>query len=149
MNLGEKIKQRRLELNLTLEDVGKLVGASKSTVMKWETGYIENMKRDKIALLAKALNVSPLWVMGLTDLKSNLTSTKAIPLLGTIAAGIPSLAEENIEEYFNINASLKADFALRIKGNSMISAGIFTNDIVFIRQQCDLENPWFDFKCFL
>lgn len=60
MELGDKIKNRRLELGLTLEEVGKMVGVGKSTVMKWETGYIENMKRDKIALLAKALKVSPL-----------------------------------------------------------------------------------------
>ncbi len=45
MELGDKIKNRRLELGLTLEEVGKMVGVGKSTVMKWETGYIENMKR--------------------------------------------------------------------------------------------------------
>jgi len=50
MDLGKKIKNRRLELGLTLEEIGEMVGVGKSTVMKWETGYIENMKRDKIAL---------------------------------------------------------------------------------------------------
>ena len=53
------IKSRRKELNLTLEQVGDLVGVGKSTVRKWETGDIENMKRDKIVKLAKALRVSP------------------------------------------------------------------------------------------
>lgn len=61
------IAKRRKELNLTLEDVGKIVGVGKSTVRKWETGDIENMKRDKIALLAKALQVSPLDVMNLDE----------------------------------------------------------------------------------
>ena len=67
MELYEKIKARRLELGLTLEDVGNIVGVGKSTVRKWETGNIADMKRDKIALLAKALNVSPLFIMGIDE----------------------------------------------------------------------------------
>ncbi len=59
MTIGEAIYKRRKELGLTLEDVGEFVGVSKSTVKKWETGYISNMRRDKIALLAKVLRVSP------------------------------------------------------------------------------------------
>ena len=61
------IKSRRIELNLTLEQVGDLVGVGKSTVRKWETGDIENMKRDKIVKLAKALRVSPSYIMGIED----------------------------------------------------------------------------------
>ena len=59
MTLGELIHIRRKELNLTLEEVGNAVGVSKSTVRKWETGYISNMKRDKIALLSKTLKLNP------------------------------------------------------------------------------------------
>ena len=63
--MDNRLYERRKELGLTLEDVGKIVGVTKSTVKKWESGYIENMRRDKIALLAKALNVSPLYIMGI------------------------------------------------------------------------------------
>lgn len=59
MTLGELIRIRRNELNMTLEDVGKKVGVGKSTVKKWESGYIANMKRDKISLLANALDLPP------------------------------------------------------------------------------------------
>ena len=59
MNIGELIRNRRLELKLTLEQVGDMVGVSKSTVKKWEDGFISNMKRDKIALLANALQIQP------------------------------------------------------------------------------------------
>ncbi len=52
--------QRRKELALTLDDVAKHVGVSKSTVKKWETGDIKNMKRDKILLLSNILQVSPI-----------------------------------------------------------------------------------------
>lgn len=59
MKIGEKIAQRRKELGYTLEQLGEMVGVGKSTVRKWETGYIQNMRRDKIALLADALKMSP------------------------------------------------------------------------------------------
>lgn len=52
---------------MTLEQVGELVGVGKSTVRKWENGMIENMGRDKIVALSKALNISPLDILGLTD----------------------------------------------------------------------------------
>lgn len=59
MNIGDIIYSRRQELKLTLEDVGTAVGVGKSTVKKWESGHIENMKRDKIALLAQVLQLNP------------------------------------------------------------------------------------------
>lgn len=59
MNIGELIHNRRTELSLTLEEVGDAVGVSKSTVKKWEDGFISNMRRDKIAALAKALRINP------------------------------------------------------------------------------------------
>lgn len=67
MKLNDKLRKRRLELDMTLEDVGNIVGVSKSTVKKWESGDIENMRRDKIELLAKALKVGPGFVMGWED----------------------------------------------------------------------------------
>ncbi len=67
MTMSEKIKKLRLENNMTLEEVGNAVGVGKSTVRKWETGQIANMRRDKIAKLAVALNVSPAYLMGWED----------------------------------------------------------------------------------
>lgn len=62
--MGNRIKELRLSRHMTLEEVGNMVGVGKSTVRKWENGIIENMKRDKIASLAKALGVSPSYLMG-------------------------------------------------------------------------------------
>lgn len=67
MTFGEKIKALRLERGMTLEQVGDLVGVGKSTVRKWESGQIANMRRDKIALLAKALGTTPGFLMGWED----------------------------------------------------------------------------------
>lgn len=59
MNIGKMIHNRRTQLGLTLEELGNKVGVGKSTVQKWENGFISNMRRDKIALLASALEISP------------------------------------------------------------------------------------------
>jgi repressor LexA len=57
MNLGDFIKQKRLERNLNLEQLGKRVGVSKMTIQRWESGEIKNIKSDKIESLARALGV--------------------------------------------------------------------------------------------
>lgn len=67
MEMGEKIKYLRTRQGMTLEELGNRVGVGKSTVRKWETGAIANMRRNKIASLAEALNVSPSYLMGWED----------------------------------------------------------------------------------
>ena len=65
--MPRKISQLRKEQNKTLEDIAKVVGVGKSTVRKWETGMIANMRRDKIAKLAEALQTTPAYLMGWED----------------------------------------------------------------------------------
>lgn len=62
--MAQRIKALRQDKGLTLEQVASVVGVGKSTVRKWETGMIANMKRDKIASLAKALGTTPEYLMG-------------------------------------------------------------------------------------
>jgi len=147
LEIGKIIKQRRQELHLTLEDVGTAVGVGKSTVKKWEDGFIANMKRDKIASLAKILQISPAVIMGLDDNYDfsydniiPLPKMNKIPLLGTIACGEPILAQENIECDVDIPDTINADFALRCKGDSMVEARIMDGDIVYIKQQPTVNN---------
>ena len=73
--MAERIKKLRQEKGLTLEQVANVVGVGKSTVRKWETGMIANMRRDKIADLAKALGTTPAYLMGWTE----ETKEKEIP----------------------------------------------------------------------
>lgn len=68
--MSQKIKELRKKKGLTLEQVADVVGVGKSTVRKWETGLIANMRRDKIASLAKALGTTPAYLMG-WDEKNN------------------------------------------------------------------------------
>lgn len=77
MNVNEIIAKRRAELGLTLEDIAIHVGVSKSTVMKWESGFIKNMRRDKMALLAEVLHVPPTELLGVPEAQSPITTSNA------------------------------------------------------------------------
>ncbi|MEY8395073.1 transcriptional repressor LexA [Lachnospiraceae bacterium 45-P1] len=66
-----------------------------------------------------------------------------VPVIGTVAAGVPILAEENIEDYIPIPVEMlpnKEVFMLKVKGESMIEAGIFNNDKVIVAKQSTAEN---------
>lgn len=139
------IKSRRMELNLTLEQVGDLVGVGKSTVRKWETGDIENMKRDKIVKLAKALRVSPSYIMGIEDEQPQIETlpVKKIPVVSKISAGLPIYSEENLIDYIyfatNKLNSDKEEFGLKVSGDSMDK--IFQDgDIVVVEKDSVVEN---------
>lgn len=67
MNIGDKIRKLREEKGYTLEELGNIIGVGKSTVRKWETGEITNMRRDSIENLAKALDISPLSFFETSD----------------------------------------------------------------------------------
>lgn len=71
--MAQKIKTLRQEKGLTLEQVADVVGVGKSTVRKWENGIIANMRRDKIAGLAKALGTTPEYLMGWDEKKDSPT----------------------------------------------------------------------------
>ena len=62
--MGERIKQCRLEKNLTMEELAENVDVKKSAVNKWEKGLVQNLKRSTILKLAKLFEVSPNWLMG-------------------------------------------------------------------------------------
>lgn len=120
------------------------VKLNKNDLSQYVSGKVEP-GQDKTFILSKALDVDPSWIMGLDVPMKKLPTTKnnktnQIPLLGNIAAGTPILAEENIESYFNLDSSIHADFILKVKGDSMINAGIHEGDLVFIKRQQDLEN---------
>ena len=67
-------------------------------------------------------------------------SAVRLPLLGEIAAGAPLLAEQNVEEYLTFPGSTGGDFLLRVRGDSMIGAGIFDGDLVIVRQTAEARN---------
>lgn len=146
MTVGERLKRRRKELGMSAEAVAEKLGCSPSTVYRYENGEINKMGIDKLKPIAEAINTSPAYLMGWEDegtLPANVSRIEPmqrIPLVGQIACGMPILAEQNVEDYVDLPGHIRADFALTCKGESMIGAGIRSGDIVYIRQQEEVEN---------
>lgn len=115
------LKNRRLELNLTLEDVGNYVGVGKSTVRKWENGDITNMKRDKIVSLSKILKLDPLDIID----PNNKLSNRNNRYIKAVISGMNRLSNErqkNVKNY--------VDSQLDEQENSKISENISSIPVV-------------------
>ena len=67
MEFNERLHKKRVQEGKTLEQVANIVGVSKATIQRWETGEIKSPKSDKIEKLAIALNTTPTYLMGLED----------------------------------------------------------------------------------
>lgn len=132
---------------LTNEDLSKMSGVPKPTIDKITAGTTKRPSLDTVQALARACGMS---LSDFDDISETSYRTipgiepmprmRRIPLIGTIACGEPILAVENIEGDVEIPDSIRADFALRCKGDSMINARIFDGDMVYIREQPSVEN---------
>ena len=129
--------------NIKQVDLVEKTGLGKSAISQYYSGKYEP-KQKGIYLIAKALDVNEAWLMGhdvpmervTTKYPDNILriETRKFPLLGTIAAGEPVFADENFESYVEAGADIRADFCLKVQGDSMINARICDGDIVFIRK---------------
>lgn len=68
MGFKENIKKRRLELNMTLDDISKQLNISKPTLQRYESGVISNVHFDTVEQLADILQTTPSWLMGWSDI---------------------------------------------------------------------------------
>ena len=127
-------------------------GLSKARISQYVNGKFVP-KSDAILLMAEALGVSELWLMGKTaDMESTTPESipcpenvsplrlRRFPVLGEIACGLPVLAVEDTEGGYITAADTEADFCLTAKGDSMIGARIFDGDEVFIQRTDVVEN---------
>ena len=121
----------------TVREIGEEVGlASPSTVH----AHLANLER---AGLLKRDPTKPraLELIGREkSAESNVVELPKLPLLGQIAAGGPLLAEQNVEDSIAVPETLKGDFVLRVKGESMIEAGILDGDLVVVKRAQDARN---------
>lgn len=140
-HFGKRLKGLRIGDELTQDDVAKILGTTKATISRYESGK-HSPGVSEIVMLANYFKVNPYWLAGLDNIRNieNNTGYKKIPVVGEIACGTPLLAYENIysHEYVDINENV--DFALIAKGDSMINVRIFDGDLVFIKQQSDIED---------
>lgn len=147
--LGVKLKMLRKEkAKLTLQEVADWLNVNKSSVSRWEKGEITKISKSTLSSLATLYGVTLEFLIGEeteeTLNKEDFTpyeKNNAIPVLGTIAAGLPLYAEQNIEEYTEYNKNDGNEyFALNVKGDSMNAARIEEGDLLIIRRQDYIEN---------
>lgn len=151
-----EISKRLLQLiednDISYGELSKKTNIPKSALQRYATGETEKIPITRIEVIAKALNTTAQFIMGWDENESYnndifsipginpIPKTYKRPRLGTIAWGEPILAEENIEAYDDIPDSIKCDFTLICKGDSMVNARINDGDIVYIKQQSQVDN---------
>lgn len=137
--IGKRIKKRREELEMSQEELAHRAGYKhKTSITKIETGT-QGLRQSKIKAIADALLTTPDYIMGWNGY-GKAVDVQRVPLIGSIACGEPILSEEQFECYVEVGARIRCDFCLRAHGDSMINARIHDGDIVFIRQQDEVEN---------
>lgn len=150
MGFSNNIRFLRKQRNLTQEELAEMVGyKSFTTIQKWETGDSE----PNMGVLRQLADIFHLSISELmeTDLESKATSRPlpsniitpaayAVPILGTICAGSGIHCEENFQGHFYVDHTIKADYCLKVKGDSMIDAGIYDGDFAFIRKSFDYSD---------
>ena len=125
----------------TVREIGEQVGlASPSTVH----AHLANLERAGLLrrdpTKPRALELTGRERREAQPVAGELADVLRLPLVGQIAAGGPMLAEENIEEFIPMPSSTKGDFLLRVKGESMIEAGILDGDLVIVQRAQDARN---------
>jgi len=120
----------------TVREIGEAVGlASPSTVH----AHLANLERAGL-LRRDPTKPRALELIGREKAEPAAAELSKLPLLGQIAAGSPLLAEENVEDEIAVPETLRGDFLLRVRGESMIGAGILDGDIVIVRRADDARN---------
>lgn len=145
-----RLKEMREARGLNMREAARLLKMPYTTYVNYEKGAREP-NSETLIQLADFYDTTIDYMLGKTDDPNSVTVSpsdnilpfpdmKSVPLIGTIACGEPILAAENIEGEVDMPEHVKADFALRCKGDSMINARIYDGDIVYIRQQPTVDD---------
>lgn len=143
--IKDRLIQILREKNITPKELSEKTGIPKSSISQYMSGYAKP-KQDRIYLISKALDINPTWLLGY-DVNINIEKQTEdigikIPILGTVIAGIPVTAVEDIIGYEEISEKMARCgdyFALEIKGDSM-EPKMSKGDIVIVKQQNTVEN---------
>ena len=147
MNINERIKQRRKELGMSLEDVAKVVGVNRSSIYKYENGDTEKLPTQALVPLAKALKCSPTYLLGIEDelvyKGANIDSVKVL-LYSSICCGDGGFNDDNILDYVGVPSQKLAPsrqyFAQYAKGDSMNGVGIDDGDLLVFELTSQIDS---------
>lgn len=135
----------------SVREIGSAIGlSSPSTVHSHlhkleEAGYIKrDPNKPRTIEICEDAKTRAKQSPKLAEVKQDVnTNTVTLPLVGRVAAGLPILAEQNVEEVMTLPTNVVGDsssFILRVRGESMINAGIFDGDYIVVREQHDAHN---------
>lgn len=96
MTIGERIKRKRLENQMTLLEVADLIGVKEATVQRYESGEIKNLKQRTIARLAEIFHTTPAYLMGWEE--KNISTEKTSEAFKKIEALVDRLSPENVDK---------------------------------------------------
>jgi putative prophage lambdaCh01, repressor protein len=147
MGIPDNIKRLRVTHGLTQSELGKIAGVSDKAIWTWENGTAEP-RMGAIQKIADHFNIKKSDLIEDHSTEPNLTgisnisfpASRPIPILGDICAGEGTWCEENFEGHFFIDSSVKADFCVRVRGDSMVEAGIQDGDLAFIKRTYDYKD---------
>lgn len=148
---ARRIRQALSNAGMSAKELSEKTGVREASISQYVNGYHKpsNISAGKIG---EILNVNPLWLMGfdepmIKDFSSipsypNIrpVGTRSFPVLSSVACGEPILMQEEREVYVDASEEINADYILIAKGDSMIGARIHDGDLVFVRQQPEVEN---------
>jgi len=136
----ELVKKLTEEQNMSMSELSRRVGIAKSAISRYFNGTRE-LPLNKIGDFASVLHTTPDYLLGI-DYEPPKPQGLKIPVLGTVAAGIPISAVEDILDYEEVPQSWESQgefFGLRIKGDSM-EPRMESGDVVIVRQQSDANS---------
>lgn len=138
MHVGQRIQQKMKECRISQNRLAKQAQISQSGLSSIING-VSSPKEVTLVAIAEALGCTVGELVGETPPGIIGMKKGAVPIVGEIACGTPITADENIEGYADLPEGVRADFALRCKGDSMEPT--FDNgDLVLIKQQPDVED---------
>lgn len=145
LSITDKLLSLMKEKNYSYADLEKLTSYSRSTLQRYFTGNTEKIPLDLIEEIAPIFGVTAAYLAGWEDDLPSYpgimpVEKKRFPFLGEIACGEPIYADEEHNVYLESDSSIKADFCLRCKGDSMTGDNINDGDVVFIRKQDAVNN---------
>lgn len=149
---GKRMKGRRLEMKMTLAELGNTIGVAPSTIQRYEAGTIRRPKIPVVRAIADALGVTLGWITGVEECSkempgngynADIRNGVLIPVVGCAAAGLACHAEHIIEDYEYASADAVRDglnyVYIRVKGDSMLPL-IMEGDLVLVRCQDIVDN---------
>lgn len=139
--VGQRIFEVRKKKKITRKQIADFLKVHETTIKRYEDGTTKKIPTEVVEKIAKFMNVSIDYLTG-WEYEPQPPQGLQIPVLGTVAAGIPISAVEDILDYEEIDSSWKSQgefFALRIKGDSM-QPKMDDGDVVIVRQQSDANN---------